>query len=312
MTDDLGKQDAEARRRNSPVHQWLGESVGVTDATLRQCATQGAFSRLALGLYGETITVLAGCSHAYVVVTSKEGVLSRNQAICAGLLVRITKFMTAVASLVSQDPERADVVFALNRSIMESATNLEFLIAKNEERFFDQFVCFSLAPERELYEVIQKNIDARDGQKLPIEQRMLESINRVCSLSSTTIADVPPKMGDWGGGLRNRLIFLEREKAYVAQQKLPSHAVHGTWVDLVQHHLLKVENGFQPDFTWSQVDARLMLPICIHVLNAAHAYIGTFFPPLPELEPLLERIKDLPDRIASVDKAHEEWINEHK
>lgn len=197
MADDIGRQDADARRRNSHVHQWLGEPVGVTDATLRQCAAQGAFSRLALELYGETITVLVVCSHAYIVVTSEEGVLSRNQAICAGLLVRITKFMTAVASLVSQDPERADVVFALNRSIMESATNLEFLVAKNEERFFDQFVCFSLAPERELYEVIQKNIAARDGEKSPIEQRMLKSINRVCSLSGATITDVPPKMGDW-------------------------------------------------------------------------------------------------------------------
>ncbi len=55
--------------------------------------------------------------------------------------------MTAVASLVADDPDRADVVFALNRSITESATNLRYLLAKNEEQVFDQFVKAGLASE---------------------------------------------------------------------------------------------------------------------------------------------------------------------
>ncbi len=308
MAHDLG-QEADERKRTSPVHELLGNPVAFTDATLRECAAKGSFSQLALELYKEAITVVAFCSHAYTDCTSNEGLLSRNQAVCAGLLVRIAKFMKAVESLVSQDPDRADVVFSLNRSITESATNLRFLVAKNEDRFFDQFVRFSLAPEREMYDVIQENIVARDGKKLPIEQRMLKSIDRVCRLSGVTITDIPRKMGDWGGGLRNRLIALGEGEGYAAQQRVPSHAVHGTWVDLVLHHLRDVDNGFQPDLTWSHVDTRLMLPICVLALNAARTYIDAFFPPLPELEPLLERIADLTDRIRTVDKAHEEWFN---
>jgi hypothetical protein len=52
----------------------------------------------------------------------------------------------------------------------------------------------------------------------------------------------------------------------------------------------------------------LMLPVCVLVLAAAHAYIDAFFPRLPELEPLFERIADLEGRITSTDRAHEAWF----
>ena len=51
-----------------------------------------------------------------------------------------------------------------------------------------------------------------------------------------------------------------------------------------------------------------MLPTCVLVLTAAHVYVDQFFPPLPELEPLLDRITDLEQRIMAVDQAHEEWF----
>jgi len=308
---DLERQ-AEERRRTSPVHEHLGEPVTVNDDVLQECIAKKSFSPLAFELYKETVTVLAVCSHAYAGPSPEECVIPRNQAICAGLLVRIAKFMTAVASLVSQDAARADVVLAINRSITESATNLRFLVLKNEDRFFDQFVLFSLAPERELYDVIQRNIVERRGEVLPIEQRMLKSIEKACRISGVIITDVQAKVGDWGGGLRNRLIALGEGDQYAAQQRIQSHAVHGTWVDLVQHHLAEVEGGFQPDPTWSNVDSRLMLPICILVLAAAHAYVDSFFPPLPELEPLFDRIGDLERRILLLDRAHEAWFNDRK
>ncbi len=168
---------------------------------------------------------------------------------------------------------------------------------------------FALASERELYDLIQKNITERGGEILPIEDRMLKSIERVCRLSGVAITDVAPKMGDWGGGLRNRLIALGQGETYVAQQRGPSHAVHGTWVDLVLHHLKAVENGFQPDPTWSRVDSRLMLPTCVLVLAAAHAYVDAFFPPMPELQPLFDRMVDLEQRVRALDRAHEAWFS---
>ena len=305
----LDEREARERKLNSPVHQMLGPPVAVTDATLHDCVTKASFSPLAFELYKEAATVIAICSHMHT-EPGPEGPFSRDQAVCAGLLVRITKFMIAVASLVSHDPERGDVVFALNRSITESATDLRFLATKNEKRYFDQFVAAGLSSERELYDVIRKNIDGRGGEALPIEKRMLNAIDRVCRISGVTIEDIKPKLHNWAGGLRNRLIALGEGDAYPMLQRSPSNAVHGTWADLIQHHLQAVDGGgFRPDPSWSRVDTRLLLPPCILALHAARTYVDVFFPRLPDLEPWTERVAELLGRIMKVEESHEAWIN---
>ena len=68
---------------------------------------------------------------------------------------------------------------------------------------------------------------------------------------------VNAKVPDWGGGLRNRLQALGLEDAYVSLQRIPSHAVHGTWVDLVLYHLESKSQGFAPDSKWRRTDARI-------------------------------------------------------
>ena len=302
-------RNVEERSGNSPVEELLGEPVAVSEEVLQECSREGTFSPLAFELYKEAATVAAVCSHLYV-DSGPEAALPRNQAICAGLLVRIVKFMTAVASLVSEDADRGDVVFVLNRCITESATDVRFLAVKNDEGTFDQFVSASLSSEREYYDVIQKNITARGGEILPIERRMLESIDRVCRLSGVVIGDVDSRMRNWAGGLRSRLIAIGMGDGYPMLQRMPSHAVHGTWVDLIQHHLSDVNGeGFIPDPTWSHVDSRLMLPVCLLVLAAARTYVEVFFPPLPELEPLVANLEALMGRIMAVEEAHEAWIS---
>ncbi len=236
--------------------------------------------------------------------------LPRNHAICVGLLIRVSKFMVAMAKLMVDLDGCGEVVIALSRSVMESATNLRFLVLKNEDRFFEQFVTFSLSPERELYDGIQRNIAARGGAVLPIEQRMIDSIERVCTVSGVKLDDVPPKFRDWGGGFRNRLIALGEGERYAAQQGIQSHAVHGTWVDLVMRHLEIVEDGFRPDPTWMPVDSRIMLPLSMVVLTAVRAHLDTFLPNVPELAPLHERIEDLEQRIGRVNDAHEKSMSQ--
>lgn len=126
---DRLEAEAKEREQKSPVHDLLGKPSEVNEEVLRLCAEKGAFSPIAFELYKETGIVLAVCSHSYIGEESGKGALNRNQAICAGLLVRIAKFMTAVLQLVST-ADRGEVVLALHRSILESATNLRFLLLK--------------------------------------------------------------------------------------------------------------------------------------------------------------------------------------
>jgi hypothetical protein len=80
-------------------------------------------NELAFELYKEAVSVVNLASHLLDDDAAKNGGWPRNQAICAGLLVRITKFMTVVTQL-SAGRNRAEVVTALNRSILETAVNL--------------------------------------------------------------------------------------------------------------------------------------------------------------------------------------------
>jgi hypothetical protein len=310
---EVARLEAEAKNREqaSPVHDLLGKPNEVNEEVLRTCANEGAFSPVAFELYKETGVVLAVCSHCYTGEEPGKGALNRNQAVCAGFLVRISKFMIAVMQLVST-ADRGEVVMALNRSIAESAANLRFLLLKNEGKFYDEFIRVSLGPERELYDLIQDNIKTRGGEVLPIEERMLKSIDRACGLAGLKIEEIDPKFRNWGGGLRERLKALGEESLYLSIQRIPSHAVHGTWVDLILHHLQEKEGGFTPDPSWSAVDSRLLCPPCIKILETARTYLNTFFGDLPELKPLYARIDDLQARIKLLDAAHERWLSDRR
>ena len=169
------------------------------------------------------------------------------------------------------------------------------------------FVKFSLGPERELYDVIQANIEARGGEIWPIEQRMLESINDLCQASGVKIEEVNQKYGDWGGGVKERLKALNKERQYVGMQRLPSHAVHGSWVDLYKHHLTYDPKAsvFAPDTDFSLVDARLLGPVATLVLEATKPYLEPFFFAISETELVVSRIDDLIGRLTMTDARHE-------
>lgn len=290
----------------SPIHRLLPEATEVNQAVLEECAQQSQFMPVAIGLYAEVIGVVYVCCSIYPVRGEGPKTFPRNQAICVGSLVRITKFMRAVLQLATEGLHR-EVIHALNRSIADSVVTIRFLIAKDEERLFDQFVLSSLGPERELFGYIQQNIAARDGTVLPIEEQMLRSIADVCAQSGTKVEDVDPKHREWGGNLAQRLEALGERSAYHAMFRLPSHAVHGTWVDLLMNHLRYEEGQYALEMESQRVDQRLLLPTALLVLEAAETYLAKFFGEASELRPLHARIADLRLRIRRFEDAHRDW-----
>jgi hypothetical protein len=64
-----------------------------------------------------------------------------------------------------------------------------------------------------------------------------------------------------------------------------------------------------PDPDFGLVDARLLGPIAIFVLDATRAYLQRYFAHIPESKLLFERIADLSDRIYQADAAHEKLMN---
>jgi len=283
--------------------EWVGPRVDVKP--IHDCKTLHESGGIAFELYKEACRVVAFSAHILDETAAAQGGFARNQAICAGLMVKISKFMVAVVQLSTGD-DRGEIVVGVNRIILESAVSLEFLARSGDDKYFDQFVDFSLGPERELYDQIQANISARHGEVLPIEKRLLASIDRVCAASGIKIDQVDRKHRDWGENVRNRLKALGKESLY-AVYRTGSHAIHGTWPDLFSGHLTYDENAkvFQPDTKWTRVGTRMLAPIAILVLGAIDPYLERFFPAAHEKDVLLERIADLHARLAEADDADE-------
>lgn len=286
--------------------------VDASPEAVAACKTENDFTRLAHGLYREAGVVASVCS----CVCTASGTLPRNQAICAGLLVRIAKFMISVAQLTASE-DRREVVMALSRCITESATNLRFLILKNDNGLYDAYIKSSLGPERELVDRVKANIQARGGKILPIEERMLESVDRMCKTSGVKIEDVPARGGDWGGNMRQKLEALGlADHAYVSLQRFGSHAVHGTWVDILVHHLTEHPGSSGPEFKprcdFSEIDERLLGPIAAYVLEAAEVYLHHFCGDAEELKPVYARITDLKARIMRVMDADEQNVQKRR
>ena len=147
--------------------EWVGPAVDVQP--IHNCKTLHESGGIAFELYKEACRVVVFAAHLLDDTAAARGGFARNQAICTGLMVKISKFMVAVIQLSTGD-DRGEIVLALDRIILESAISLEFLVRSKDDKYFDQFVDFSLGPEREVYDQIQANIVARNGEVWPIRE----------------------------------------------------------------------------------------------------------------------------------------------
>jgi len=100
------EEEAEEREKNSPLHDMLGALTLIDADILRKCERNTDFTRLAFELYKETGVTLAVAAHCYITADPAEKGFERNQAICAGLLVRISKFMISVVQLIATGKRR--------------------------------------------------------------------------------------------------------------------------------------------------------------------------------------------------------------
>ena len=284
----------------------VGPPLEVTEEMLEACRADDQFGPLVYELYKEAGGLVCVTSAASFGAKGDAMKFDRNEAICAGLLVRISKLMASIIKL-SADIEHGEAVQALNRCIIESAVNLRYLLLKDDDEVYDRFVKNGLVAERELYDMIQKNITARGGEQLAIEQGMLNSIKETCELSGLAVEEIDPKAGSWGGSFRDRLTSLGYDwPSYTVLERIPSHAIHGDWVDLVKNHLLPKGDGFEPNYDRLNTDGELLSPIAIFVVEATLAYLGKYFD-LPDSEPLHQRLDSVQERLVRVESARQDW-----
>ena len=227
-----------------------------------------------------------------------------HQAVCGALLVRISKYMLSICKL-GHGEEHGETMFALTRCVTESAINLQFLLSKNDPRYFERFVEDGLRAERELYKEITDNVSNRGGKHLGIEQNMMASIENVFRDSQLSLDD-EPKHSVSLGSYKDRLTHLGLQQLYLPLQQIGSQSIHGTWGDLVLYHLDHDGQKFHPNFDHAQTRGKLFtLPATI-VSKSISAYLSAYFEP-DEVEPLQTRVEQLQNALAENEYSQPEW-----
>ncbi len=292
----------------SEIEAFVDESVGVpvevSDRAIKICQETREFGGLSFELLKEATRLMCAVID-YRSATEGELGLARNQAVCTGLIVRMSKMMVSILKL-SSDHEHGETVLVLSRCMFESSINLRYLLQQKSTPLYERFVKVGLKGERVLYDLIKSNISQRGGPMLGIEASMLTSIEATCARSGVDIGDVNARAGEWGGSLRDKLNSLGIPDSAYSVQSIASQSVHGSWSDLILNHLTSAGTGYSVNADHKQTDGKFLGPVALFALVAAIPYVDASFSS-GESEPFRRRLDDLLVRLQKLEHARPGW-----
>jgi len=227
----------------------------------------------------------------------------RNKAILCALVVRLAKLFIGFLDGVCKD--KFEFVMIYTRLMYESCVNLRFLIAQDDAQTYHDFVCYSLSSEARFLQKINSNISAR-GHRLPIEERMIASIERSFSASNVTIEEVVGRKNQWRQGLDQRARKVGLDDPYLGLFSLPSHAVHGNWEHLLRYNLEQKDGGFLPDTSWHPAGPQVFGGPMILCLETGRIYLRHMF--AGDASRLENELADLEERFRVVAHLHEAFL----
>lgn len=94
----------------------------------------------------------------------------------AGLMARCARLMMATVAL-THERQFGEAAAILLRSQMETSVKIAWICRDNSTERSQRIIATSLRPEIEFEKIIFDNISDRSGEELPIETRMLKSID---------------------------------------------------------------------------------------------------------------------------------------
>ena len=158
---------------------------------------------------------------------------------------------------------------------------------------------------------MKSDIAEAGGVATPMAERILRSIERVFEQSGIKLEEVSAKHQEWGGNIRAKLKEVAWEQLY-SGYRIGSHAVHGTWVDLLMRHVeYGGDEGYAAEPMFDISDSRLLNPVARINLEALAEYVRRWFSE-DDAKLVFDRIEDLIKRSETVSVAFETWLQKQK
>lgn len=221
-------------------------------------------------------------------------------AVLVGLLNRCSRLMLSNVAL-SANRRFGETTRLIDRCILESAVKIQWLCVRNEEGRFDRYLADGIKSDLHLKRHIEANIHKRDGERYVIEERMLRSIDRCLRLSGLSEQQVRQTKK-----LQDLLSIMESldmgESTYIAVQRMGSHAVHGTWMDLITHYLRDDGGRFQPRDHDVETHHNQFVIVILMVLSALKAFVTFMAAEAPEVADLTDYVDRMFTDVVALDE----------
>lgn len=201
----------------------------------------------------------------------------QNYYVLVGLLNRCARLMLSNVAL-SHEGKFGETTAIVDRCIFESSVKIIWLChsTSNSDEEFTRYLADGLKTELEFKARIEADIAANGGTIMPIQERMLRSIDNHIAASGLTPDGIrsAKKQRDLAAmidGLGyDRLLYL-------VAQKIGSHHTHGSWSSLLIHYLEKREElagfAFGPSAFPCDTHINQFMFVPIIVLNAMRAIV---------------------------------------
>jgi hypothetical protein len=278
--------------------------VEVDPDAIKAFTTNSDFMWLAVELLKE----VASYTCYAAALTDETGTWSRDEAVVSGNMIRLYKLMHVILDQTTQ--KRGEIAFTIFRMAFETIVNTRYLIKHHSPDLVTSFITYSLKHERKLFNRINENIAARSGVVLPIEERMLRSLNRAAQSAGVTYDQVDMKQKNWGGrNIYDKTEDLDWREQYAGAFAGPSHNVHGNWHDLYSSHL-EWDGGerFTPKFDFARPRPQPIFALCVLATDCLYDFYS-FKAGHLGLEVLWPPVNDLQQRAIAADHAHEAYLS---
>ena len=229
---------------------------------------------------------------------------ARDEAILCALAVRIVKL---TRRLVAETYEhRAELQLLLDREIFVSTAAMAYLLRGGGDRF-EAFVRDGLRADRAVWRHLDGNRELRDGEVLPMEQRMRERLARSFELAGLDPDEPEADESGWPS-LDEQLAAIGEPDAHRMHQ-LGADSIHGLWNELHTHHLragLEGVDDLEPRLEWTAAQVQPLTAVAIQASRVMAAWsrrIGH-----ETAEAFRDKFLDIAGRAALVDRFHEEYL----
>ncbi|CDF83407.1 hypothetical protein PKB_2060 [Pseudomonas knackmussii B13] len=229
---------------------------------------------------------------------------NRHEAVVVGHLVRLYKLISAMLDQTCQ--HRRETTFVFGRLAFECIVNTLFLMKNDKPEVTASYIEYSMRHEKRLRDRILRNVEARGGETLHIEQRMLHSIESSAKQSGVDLDSINPP-SNWGGkNLFEKAKDVGLEEAYLGAFAGPSHSVHGNWQDLLEYHLDSDEEGYSAELSWHRPRPQLLTTLALLTVETLHVFFSDIMG--TSGKKLAEEMPDLRERIGLLVHLHEEFL----